>query len=94
MTASQAGPRIPTAEEEVLKTFQCQFESDRGHQVIRSLTCGLVLERGWVRVSAGRSALLGRYGLHAVSRRTTAVHSGPRNIDSPVDAPCLNGDPA
>ena len=24
-------PRIPTAEEEVLKTFQCEFESHRGH---------------------------------------------------------------
>ena len=26
-----ARPRIPTAEEEVLKTFQCEFESHRGH---------------------------------------------------------------
>lgn len=24
-------PRIPMAEEEVLKTFQCRFESDRGY---------------------------------------------------------------
>ena len=30
MTAG--GPRIPTAEEEVLKTLQCGFESHRGHQ--------------------------------------------------------------
>ena len=27
------GPRIPTAEEEVLKTSQCEFESHRGHHV-------------------------------------------------------------
>ena len=30
MTAGR-GPRIPTAEEEVLKTLQCGFESHRGH---------------------------------------------------------------